>query len=251
MDKLAEDIDYTKKAKPISPGKYTVIFSPLATGVFTHESFGHKSEADFMIGDQTMMKEWTIGKKVGPDILSIVGRGDILGSGFVPFDDEGNKTKTSYLIKDGILASRLHSSTTAAALGEDITGNARAVDFEYEPIVRMTTTYIEAGDQTKEELISGVKEGIIVEDIKHGSGMSTFTIAPSNAYMIRDGKIEEPVNIAVISGNVMETLYEIDGISKEIEILSFALGGCGKADQTLLPVGMGGPYIRVKNLNVQ
>ena len=81
--------------------------------------------------------------------------------------------------------------------------------------------------------------------------MSTFTIAPSIAYMIRDGEIREPVNIAVITGNVMETLYEIDGISKEIEILSFALGGCGKMEQWPLPVGMGGPYIRVNNITVQ
>ena len=249
--KIDKDIVYTKDAKPIKSGKYTVIFSPIATGVFTHESFGHKSEADFMVGDEAMMKEWTIGRKVGVDNLSIVDRGDILGSGFIPFDDEGTKSNKTYLIKNGILSGRLNSSVTAESLNEDTTGNARALNFEFEPIVRMTTTYIEAGDKTKEELISEVKEGILVEDIKHGSGMSTFTIAPSIAYMIRDGKIAEPVNIAVISGNVMETLYEIDGISKEIELLSFSLGGCGKFEQWPLPVGMGGPYIRVNNITVQ
>lgn len=248
---LVRDIEFTKSAKPITPGKYTVILSPVATGVFTHESFGHKSEADFMVGDETMMKEWAIGKKVGADNLSIVDRGDVFGSGFVPFDDEGTKSNKTYLIKDGILTGRLHSCVTAESLEENPTGNARAINFEFEPIVRMTTTYIEAGDKTKEELISGVKEGILVEEISHGSGMSTFTIAPSISYMIRDGKVAEPVNISVISGNVMETLYEIDGISKEIELLSFSLGGCGKLEQYPLPVGMGGPYIRVNNITVQ
>lgn len=250
-NKIDKDIIYTKDAKPVKPGKYTVIFSPIATGVFTHESFGHKSEADFMVGDETMMREWTIGKKVGVDNLSIVDRGDILGCGFVPFDDEGTKYNETYLIKDGILSGRLHSSLTAESLKENVTGNARAMNFEFEPIVRMTTTYIEAGDKTKEELISEVEEGILVEDIRHGAGMSTFTIAPSISYMIRDGKIAEPVNIAVISGNVMETLYEIDGISNEIEIVFFPLSGCGKMEQFPLPVGMGGPYIRVKNITVQ
>lgn len=139
------------------------------------------------------------------------------------FDDEGTKSTKTYLIKDGILSGRLHSSLTADSLKEEVTGNARALNFEFEPIVRMTTTYIVAGEKSKEELISEIKEGILIEDIKHGSGMSTFTIAPSVAYMIRDGKISEPVNISVVSGNVMETLHEIDGISKEIEILSFAL----------------------------
>ncbi|NLX62225.1 MAG: TldD/PmbA family protein [Tissierellia bacterium] len=250
-ERLDRDIRYVKEAKPVKPGKYTVIFAPAVTGVFAHESFGHKSEADFMIGDETMMKEWPIGKKVGADNLSIVDTGEILGSGFVPFDDEGTKAKKTYLIKNGILSGRLHSATTAAALEEELTGNARALNFEYEPIVRMTSTYIEAGDKTKEELISEVKEGILVVDYNHGSGMSTFTIAPKISYMIRDGKIAEPVNISVISGNVMETLYEIDGISKEMEIISSSLGGCGKLEQFPLPIGTGGPYIRVKNVTVQ
>ena len=249
--RLNNDIEYVRHAKPVKPGKYTVIFAPVVAGVFAHESFGHKSEADFMIGDQTMMEEWPIGKRVGADTLSIVDTGQILGSGFVPFDDEGTKAKKTYLIKNGILTGRLHSATTAAALNEELTGNARALNFEYEPIVRMTTTYIEAGDKTKEELISEVKEGILVLDYNHGSGMSTFTIAPRISYMIRDGKIAEPVNISVISGNVMETLYEIDGISKEIEIISSSLGGCGKMEQFPLPIGNGGPYIRVKNVTVQ
>lgn len=248
---LLRDIEYTKSAKPITPGKYTVIFAPVATGVFTHESFGHKSEADFMVGDEAMMKEWTIGKKVGADNLSIVDTGSILGSGFIPFDDEGTKANKTYLIKDGILSGRLHSSVTAESLNEETTGNARAKDFEFEPIVRMTTTYIEAGNMTKEELISEVKEGILVEEINHGSGMSTFTIAPRISYMIRNGKIAEPVNIAVVSGNVMETLHNIDGISEEVELLSFSMGGCGKFEQYPLPVGFGGPYIRVKNITVQ
>jgi TldD protein len=81
--------------------------------------------------------------------------------------------------------------------------------------------------------------------------MSTFTIAPSLAYYIKNGKIAEPVNISVVTGNVMETLNEIDGLSNETEIMSFILGGCGKMEQFPLPVGFGGPYVRVNNLNVQ
>ena len=91
--RLNNDIEYVRHAKPVKPGKYTVIFAPVVAGVFAHESFGHKSEADFMIGDQTMMEEWPIGKRVGADTLSIVDTGQILGSGFVPFDDEGTKAK--------------------------------------------------------------------------------------------------------------------------------------------------------------
>mgnify|MGYP006276254443 CR=1 FL=1 len=243
--------DFLLNSEPVEQGKYTVILSPTAAGVFAHESFGHKSEADFMIGDETMKKAWAIGKEVGTEILSIVDDGNLAGSGYVPFDDEGTKAEETYLIKDGILNDRLHSALTATSLEENLTSNARAKDFEFEPIVRMTTTYIQTGDKTKEELFSEVEEGIYIDTIKYGTGMSTFTIAPSLAYYIKDGKIAKPVNISVISGNVMETLGEIDGLSNELEIISSVTGGCGKMEQHSLPVGFGGPYVRVKNINVQ
>lgn len=198
-----------------------------------------------------MIEEWAIGSKVGSSILNIIDTGKLEGSGYVPYDDEGTKSKETYLIKDGILSGRLHSAYTAGNLKEDLTGNSRALNFEFEPIVRMTTTYIGAGTQTKEEIFEGVKEGIYIEDIKHGSGMSTFTIAPARSYMIRDGKIAEPVKISVITGNVMKTLNEIDAVSNKVEIESFGTGGCGKMDQMPLPVGFGGPYVRVNGINVQ
>jgi TldD protein len=250
-DTIRKDLAYNEAAVPVVPGMYTCVLSPETTGVFAHESFGHKSESDFMIGDETMKREWAIGKQVGAPLLSIIDTGLLEGSGYVPFDDEGCRAKKNYIIKDGILTGRLHSSVTAADLKEAPTGNARAMNFEYEPIVRMTTTYIDSGTMTKEELIAGVPCGIYIDSIFHGSGMTTFTIAPQRAYMIRDGKIAEPVKISVISGNVMKTLGEIDGVSDKVEIFSFALGGCGKMEQYPLPVGFGGPYIRVNGINVQ
>jgi len=250
-DSILEQIDFAKNSIPVTPGLYPVVLSPEAAGVFAHESFGHKSEADFMISDESMKKEWEIGKNIGSDILSIAECGDILGSGYTPYDDEGTKAKKNYLIKDGKLAGRLHSVLTATVLDEELTGNARAVNCTYEPIVRMTNTYIEAGTHTFDELISGVEKGYFIKSIKHGSGMSTFTIAPSIAYEIVDGKLGRPVQISVITGNVFETLGLIDGLSNEVEMLSFVTGGCGKMEQHSLPVGFGGPYVRVSTMNVQ
>ena len=248
---IREDIVYNENAVPVEPGEYTCIFSPMVTGVFAHESFGHKSESDFMVGDENMKREWAIGTRVGAELLNIVDTGLEEGSGYVPFDDEGTRAKKTYLIRDGILSGRLHSAMTAAALEEQPTGNARAVDFQFEPIVRMTSTYVEGGESTKEELIAGVEKGIFIMDFNHGSGMSTFTIAPNKAYMIREGRIAEPVKISVVTGNVMGTLHEIDGVSREFEFYSFSLGGGGKMEQYPLRVGMGGPYMRVKHLTVQ
>ena len=84
------------------------------TGLFAHESFGHKSEADFMLGDPEAMENWQLGTKIGSDCLSIVDTGDEKGtSGYCPIDDEGFPTQKTYLIKNGVLTSRLHSQYTA------------------------------------------------------------------------------------------------------------------------------------------
>jgi len=238
-------------SKPLEPGKYQTILSPLVAGVFAHESFGHKSEADFMLGDENMKKEWELGKKVGVEMLSIYDDGNIPGSGYVGFDDEGSPAEKTYLIKKGLLSGRLHSTETAVSLEEEQTGNARAINFEFEPIVRMTGTIIEHGNITKEELFSKVKDGIYIEKIKHGSGMSTFTLAPSFAYYIKDGKIAYPVEISVVTGSVFETLGRIEALSDKTEIFSFSVGGCGKMEQYPLPVSFGGPYVLVSELNAQ
>lgn len=243
--------EYIKTAEPVAAGSYPVVLAPVATGVFAHESFGHKSEADFMLGDETMAKEWTIGKKVGSSILTIRESGVFEGSGYVPYDDEGTKATDTYLIKNGVLTGRLHSATTAAALNEELTGNARAVNCDYEPIVRMTNTFIEAGKSTLDELIGGIEHGYYVHSIKHGSGMSTFTIAPSIAYEIVNGKLGKAVKIAVLTGNVFETLGLIDGVGNDRKLLSFVTGGCGKMEQYPLNVGLGGPHIRVSRMNIQ
>lgn len=246
-----EQVEFMRNSVPVEEGDYPVVLSPLAAGIFAHESFGHKSESDFMLSDESMKKEWELGKQIGSPILTISECGEIPGTGYTPYDDDGTKARKNYLIKDGMLAGRLHSAVTAAALEEGVTGNARAVDCTYEPLVRMTTTYIEAGNESFESLIAPIKKGYYIKTIKHGSGMSTFTIAPSVSYEITDGKLGRPVQISVITGNVFETLGLIDGLSDTIELKSFVSGGCGKMEQFPLPVGFGGPYVRVSKIKVQ
>lgn len=246
-----EQDDFLRGAKEVKPGEYPVILSPEAAGIFAHESFGHKSEADFMLADEGIAREWTIGKQVASPLLSIVDSGKVAGCGYTPYDDEGTRARKTYLIKNGVLTGRLHSAETSAVLKEKLTGNARAVDCTFEPIVRMTTTYIEKGELTKEQLFAGVKHGFYIKSVKHGSGMSKFTIAPHIAYEIKDGKIAGPAKISVISGDVFTTLGLIDGLSDKVELLSFVAGGCGKMEQNPLPVGFGGPLVRVSKMFVQ
>jgi len=241
---------YVRDAVPIEPGKYPVILAPAVAGVFAHESFGHKSEADFMLGDVASLESWKIGSQVGAETLSIVDDGALTGSGYTPYDDEGQPASKTWLIKDGLLRGRLHSAETATALEESTTGNARAMNFKFEPIVRMTSTYIEAGSDTREQLFERVQDGYYLETFKHGSGMSTFTIAPSLAWRVRDGKIAEPVRINVATGSVFETLGLIEAVSDEVQLTPSVMGGCGKMEQFPLPVAFGGPFVLVSEMNL-
>lgn len=238
-------------AETITPGKYKVVLSPEITGVFTHESFGHKSEADFMMGDPEATKEWKLGSTIGSSCLSIVDYGAHDNtSGWCPIDDEGTLAQKNYLIKDGVLTGRLHSTHTANVLEEKATGNARALNFEYEPIVRMTSTYIEGGKTPFAELLKKAEGGLYFYNFKHGSGGSTFTIAPVRAYRIKNGKLAEPVRVSVMSGSVFETLKKIEACGDDFHLESSAFGGCGKMEQAPLPVADGGPSILVNEMQI-
>jgi TldD protein len=239
------------KARPVKGGKYTVILDPVLAGVFIHEAFGHLSEADSIYNNEKMKELFTIGKRFGPDILNVVDSGLYPNQrGTQDFDDEGVPTSKTYLIQNGILTGRLHSRETAARMGEKPTGNARSMNYKFSPIVRMTNTYIEAGNTPFRELISDVKEGIYAR--RYYGGMTNrelFTFSAGEAFMIRNGKVEEPVRDVVLTGNVFETLHNIDGLGDTLGWPDGG-GGCGKAGQFPLPVGMGGPNLKIKNVIV-
>ena len=239
-------VDFAKNNVPVVPGEYVCVLAPTVTSVFTHESFGHKSEADFMLNDKTLQKEWTLGKQVANPKVSIVDEGDTMHHGYCPYDDEGNKKKEVYLIKDGILSGRLHDAKSAAVLGEEPTGNARAQDYCNSPMVRMTNTYMKAGTDKPEDIIKGVKDGIYVYDWNYGTGQSTFTIQPQKCYKIKNGKLAEPILVNVVTGSVFQTLFDIDAVGNDLEFFS---GTCGKNGQRMY-TATGGPTIRVKKLTI-
>ena len=240
-------LDFAKRAVDVEPGEYTCVLAPVVTAMFTHESFGHKSEADFMLNDKTLQDEWVMGKQVGNAKVSICDRGDLPNNGYLPYDDEGNKASVTWLIRDGVLSGRLHDSKSAAVLKEKVTGNARAEGVYHTPMVRMTNTFMEKGTDKAEDMIAGVKDGIYIYAVDYGTGMSTFTMQPNLCYRIRDGKLCEPVRVHVVTGSVFETLFDIDAVGDDFVL--FNTFTCGKNGQSA-PVSAGGPTIRVKKLNV-
>ena len=236
---------------PVKGGKYTVVLDPVLAGVFAHEAFGHLSESDFVYENERMKELMVLGRVFGPEYLNIIDDGSLPGqTGTHKYDDEGVRTRENYLIKEGVLVGRLHSRETAGQMGEEPTGNARAMSYEHEPIVRMTNTYIDKGNATFQDMIADIKLGVYAVDSMGGQTMmEMFTFSAGYAYMIRDGRVAELVRDVALTGNVFESLKSIDMIGDKVEWQKVG-GGCGKGGQSPLPVGIGSPHIRIKDVIV-
>jgi len=235
------------KAPRVKGGEYTVVLDPVLAGVFVHEAFGHLSESDFLYENARLRELMTLGKQFGPVELDIVDDPTLSGlRGSYRYDDEGVPSSETYLIREGKLVGRLHSRETAAKMMEKPTGNARAINYRFPPIVRMTNTYIKPRKVSFDEMLSDIGEGIYVKNWYGGTtSMEMFTFSAGEAYLIRNGKLAEPVKPVVLTGNVFTTLKNIDAIGNDLDMNQG--GGCGKGEQVPLPVSNGSPHIRIRH----
>ena len=234
-------------APRVKGGRYTVICNPRLAGTFAHEAFGHLSEADFVYANPQAQEMMVLGRRFGKDILTIVDDGSLPGlRGSHKYDDEGTPTRRNELVKNGVLVGRLHSRETAAKLGEQPTGNARATGYRYPPIVRMTNTFIEQGKTSFEDMIRDIDLGVYACNAFGGqTALENFSFSSAYAYMIRDGQIAEMVRDVILAGNLFTTLESIDAVGDDLEFEE--LGSCGKG-QGGLPVSTGSPHIRIRDV---
>ncbi len=237
------------EAKSVKGGQYTVVLDPYLAGVFIHEAFGHLSEADGIYENPKMQELLALGKPLAIKQLNVVDDATMPGlPGSLKYDDEGVPAQRKYLIKEGILTQRLHNRETAGKMHEAPTGNARALNATYPPIVRMTNTGIETGEHSFQEMIKDIEEGVYAVRMLGGqTNGEMFTFAAAEGYMIRNGKLAEKVNDVTLTGNVFQTLKDIEAIGNDSIYVS---GGCGKGGQMPLPVSVGGPHLRIKNVVV-
>ncbi|MGK7910260.1 MAG: TldD/PmbA family protein [Synechococcus sp.] len=231
-------------------GNYTVVIDPILTGLFVHEAFGHLSEADTIYENPDLLEAMTLGRQFGPSTLQIWdGAAPDGHRGSYHFDDEGTPAASTQLIHNGRLSGRLHSRETAGALEEAPTGNSRCLDYHHSPIVRMTNTWIERGQTPIPEMIRGIERGIYAANWLGGStNGELFTFSAGEARWIRDGQLCEPVRDVTLSGNVFQTLADIEVIGDDF--VWDESGGCCKGGQNGLAVGVGGPSLRIRNISV-
>lgn len=229
---------------------YTVVIDPILSGLFVHEAFGHLSEADMAYENPDLLEVMTLGRRFGPKELQIFDGAAPPGHrGSYFYDDEGTPATTTQLIEDGVLVGRLHSRETAGKLEEAPTGNARCLNYHFPPIVRMTNTWIERGKTPVADLFADIKEGVYARNWLGGmTNGEMFTFSAGEAWYIRNGELAEQVRDVTLSGNVFSTLADIEAIGDDF--YWDESGGCGKGGQSGLPVGCGGPSLRIRNVVV-
>jgi|UniRef100_A0A7C6EIG9 TldD protein len=244
--KKAEIASRLLNATPVKAGVYNVILNQNLAGVFTHEAFGHFSEADLIENNPTMRNKMQIGAKLGVDILNIIDDPTVPDQlGFYKYDDEGVIAKPVQLLKDGVLVGRLHSRRTATAFNEPPNGHCVAEDYRYPPIIRMGTIFIQPAEKSFEELLEILGDGLYLCDAMGGqTSGENFTFAAQYGYIVKNGKITDMIRDINISGNLYATLNNIIAIGNDLKLGE--IGGCGKGQLNIRSC-YGAPHIIIKN----
>lgn len=237
------------KARRAPAGRMDVVISGEAGGTMIHEACGHGLEAD-LVQKNLSVYAGKKGEQVASELVTVIDDGTMPGKyGSFRFDDEGNPAQRNVLIEKGLLRNYMYDRITAQKDGANPTGSARRETFRYRPIPRMSTTYLALGEHSPEEIISETDSGLFVRRMGGGQVNTTtgdFVFEVLEGYLIKDGKIDEPVRGATLTGNGPEVLRKIDRVGTD---LGFTIGTCGKNGQGV-PVSDAQPTIRIPDLVV-
>ena len=237
------------EAKECPSGKMPVIIGNGFGGTLFHEACGHPLEASAVSKGLSVFAN-KIGQQIASPVVSAIDDGTIPnGWGSNNIDDEGNPTQKTLLIENGILKNYLIDDFNGRRMGLKGNGACRRQSYRFEPTSRMSNTFICNGKSTPEEIIKATKFGLYAKSLAGGSVnpvTGEFNFGCSVAYIVRDGKICEPVRGASIIGTGQDILMKIDMVANDLER---AQGMCGAASG-YCPVDVGQPTIRVSEMTV-
>lgn len=236
------------EAKPIKPGKYTIITDPSISGLIAHEAFGHGVEMDMFVKNRAKAKDY-VGKYVASPLVNMYdGAASCISSASYFFDDDGVEASTTHIIKDGILQTGISDSLSAMELGTTPTGNGRRQDYSRKVYTRMTNTWFDKGHDKLEDMIKSVKHGYYLVQTNNGmEDPKNWQIQCTAEYglEIKDGKFTgNIVSPVVISGYVIDLLSSISMVSDKVKIIGS--GMCGKGHKEWVFVSDGGPYLKAE-----
>jgi TldD protein len=239
------------EAAPAPAGTMTVVLGPGWPGILLHEAVGHGLEGDFNRKGSSAFAG-RLGERVAAPGVTVIDDGTLPHRrGSLTVDDEGNPTRRTVLIEDGVLRGYMQDSLNARLMKMPVTGNGRRESFAHLTLPRMTNTIMLAGPHDPAEILKSVKRGLYAVNFGGGqvditSGKFVFSAAES--YLIEDGRVTRPVKGATLIGNGPEALTRVSMIGNDLK-LDPGVGTCGKEGQSV-PVGVGQPTLRIDGLTV-
>ena len=237
------------KARPAPSGVLPVVVGPGVGGMLFHEACGHGLEADAVVKNATVYAN-RVGELVASPLVTLVDDGTPAAQwGTSAIDDEGNPTSRNVLIENGVLTDYMWDFLRARKEGKPVSANGRRESYQHLPMVRMTNTYLIDGASTPEEVLSSTPHGLYLAQLGGGSvntATGDFVFGMTEAYMIENGEITEPIREANLIGNGPQVLKAIDVVANDFDM---GPGTCGKNGQ-MVPVGCGQPTLRVTGVTV-
>ena len=237
-------------ARPAPSGAMPVVIKNGTGGVLFHEACGHGLEADH-IQKGSSVYAGKVGELVASPLVTLVDDGTLVGEwGTLAFDDEGHPTQRNVLIEGGVLTDYMWDHVRSRKEGRGPSGNGRRQSYMHLPMVRMTNTFVLDGPDEPDDIVASTERGVYVAKLGGGSvntATGDFVFGMTEAYLIENGEITEPLRDANLMGNGPQVLLDIDMLGND-----FAMGSpgtCGKDGQGV-PVGDGQPTLRVKSLTV-
>ncbi len=238
------------KARPAPSGSLPVVIKAGSGGVLFHEACGHGLEAD-LVAKGASVYRGKVGELVASPLVTLVDDGTMTHEwGAIAIDDEGHPSQYNVLIENGILTDYMWDYLRARKEGRPQSGNGRRQSYKDLPMVRMTNTYVLNGEENPADIIKDTANGVYVAHLGGGSvntATGDFVFGMTEAYLIENGEITEPLREGNLIGNGPQVLRDIDRLGND-----FAMGNpgtCGKDGQGV-PVGDGQPTLRVKSMTI-
>ena len=236
-------------ARPAPSGVLPVVIKSGTGGILFHEACGHGLEADHIVKDASAYRG-LLGQLVASPLVTLVDDGTVSDEwGSMAIDDEGKPTQRNVLIENGVLTDYMWDFLRARKEGRASSGNGRRQSYQHLPMVRMTNTYLLAGTEDPDEIVAQTDSGVYVAHLGGGqvnTATGDFVFGMTEAYLIEDGKITEPLRDANLIGNGPDVLRKIDAVGNDFGMCP---GTCGKDGQSV-PVGCGQPTLRVTGVTV-
>jgi TldD protein len=236
-------------ARPAPSGDLPVVLAGGSGGILFHEACGHGLEADAIL-KQASVYAGKVGQQVASPLVTLVDDGTVEGEwGYLALDDEGRPGARNVLIENGVLTDYMWDYLRSRKEGRLSSGNGRRQSYQHLPMVRMTNTYLLAGESDADEIVAQTPYGVYVAQLGGGqvnTATGDFVFGMTAAFMIEDGKITAPLRDCNLIGNGPDVLQRVDAVATDF---SMTPGTCGKNGQSV-PVGCGQATMRLTGVTI-